>query len=196
MSQPSTPPRLRVAVFLGGPSSEHDVSCASGLQVLDALDPERWEPVPVHLTRDGAWQVGLRPQPPSLRAAADGSFQAQPAPTEGSDRGRLLAQGLAALEERGPFDLVFLALHGAVGEDGTMQALLELAGLPYTGSGLLASALAMDKVKTKEVYRQHGVPVARDRVVRRRDLQGLDPSGRKAMAQGFSSPFSTTISMR
>lgn len=165
-------PRLRVAVLLGGPSTEHDVSIASGLQVLEALDPSRWEAVPVLLERGGRWRVGERPAPPSLAAKEDGS-----APSAGEALAAAgpaaLAEGLAALAERPGVDVVFLALHGAVGEDGVVQGLLELAGLPYTGSGVLASALAMDKVKAKEVYRAHGVPCARDAVVRRRDLAGL-----------------------
>ena len=187
MSPSSQPTRRRVAVLLGGPSSEHDVSIASGLQVLDALDPERWEALPVHLSRSGRWEVGRRPEPRSLAAAEDGSAplpsaedESRRAPAEDESLpspAAALAAGLTALAGEGTIDACFIALHGAVGEDGTIQALLELAGLPYTGSGILASALAMDKVATKAVYRQHGVPVAADRVVRRRDVQEAGPSG-------------------
>ena len=159
--------RPRVAVLLGGPSTDHDVSIASGLQVLDALDPKRWEAVPVYLTLEGRWCVGRRPEARSLAAREDGSA---PESRPGVAGCGALAAGLGELADR--VDLVFLALHGAVGEDGTIQGVLELAGLPYTGSGVLASALAMDKVKAKEVYRAEGVPCARDAVVKRRDLAG------------------------
>jgi len=177
MSSSSRSPRRRVAVLLGGPSSEHDVSIASGLQVLDALDPERWDALPVHLTRSGHWEVGRRPEPKSLTAAEDGSAPLSSAADGGpTSKAAALAEGLTALAAEGDVDVCFIALHGAVGEDGTIQALLELAGLPYTGSGILASALAMDKVTTKAVYRQHGVPVAADRIVRRQDLHPAGPS--------------------
>jgi D-alanine-D-alanine ligase len=186
MSSSPAPPRRRVAVLLGGPSGEHDVSIASGLQVLDGLDARRWEAVPVHLTRDGRWQVGVRPEAKSLAAAEDGSAP-PPAAARDSAGSALphLAAGLTALAEHRRIDACFIALHGAVGEDGTIQALLELAGLPYTGSGVLASALAMDKVTTKAVYRQQGVPVARDRVVRRRDLSSIS-GGLAALAAGIA----------
>jgi D-alanine-D-alanine ligase len=179
MSHSPSPPRCRVAVLLGGPSTEHDVSLASGLQVLDALDPARWEAVPVHLERDGRWRVGRRPDPRSLAAKEDGSAPSSDGALGPAGPGAL-AEGLAALAEPPGVDVVFLALHGQVGEDGVIQGLLELAGLPYTGSGVLASALAMDKVKAKEVYRACRVPCARDAVVRRRDLSG---GAREALAR-------------
>ena len=158
--------RLRVAVLLGGPSSEHDVSISSGLQVISALDASRYEVIPAYLRRDGSWDVGRAPQPASLDATPDGS-----APRESGVPPRALdglARGLGDLAACKP-DVAFLALHGAFGEDGTIQGLLSLAGLPFTGSGVLASALAMDKLRAKEIFAGANIPAARHAVVTRQD---------------------------
>ena len=112
--------RLRVAVLMGGQSDEHDVSVASGLQVLAALDRRLYEPIPVHVGRDGRWLLGTTPDSPSLAASEDGS--APLAPVE--DRPAvLLATGPgppAELRGESAPDVVFIALHGANGEDGVM----------------------------------------------------------------------------
>lgn len=118
----------RIAVVMGGRSSEHEVSLRSGEQVMRALVDEA--PIRVVIGKDGGWTVDGTAL--SLGAAVD----------------RLTAEA----------DVVFLALHGAFGEDGTIQGLFELAGLPYTGSGVVGSALAMDKVRAKLVYRSVGLP--------------------------------------
>jgi D-alanine-D-alanine ligase len=139
--------RVRVAVLLGGRSSEHDVSLASARSVLDALDPERYEPVTVEIGRDGRWELGTAEQ--------DGSVaETLPVPT---------AKVPATL---GEVDVVFPVLHGPFGEDGTVQGLLELAGVPYVGAGVLGSALAMDKDVFKAVMRDRGIPVTRNITLR------------------------------
>jgi D-alanine-D-alanine ligase len=165
--------KLRVAVLMGGASSEHDVSISSGLQVLRSLDPAKYEAIPVEIGRDGSWQIGSTPSAPSLAATSDGS-----APREEGAVALAPATGLQAgvdvLRGERRIDVAFLALHGARGEDGTMQGLLTLAGIPFTGSGVLASALAMDKVKAKELFALHGIPVARHSVVTRRDFARAD----------------------
>jgi D-alanine-D-alanine ligase len=121
----------RVAVLMGGPSAEHDVSMTSGAQVMAAL--EDLGPLPVVIERDGTWKLGGVAQP-SLGAALD------------------------ALAARA--DVAVIALHGPFGEDGTVQALLETLGLAYTGSGVAASALAMDKIRTKYVYGARELPTS------------------------------------
>jgi D-alanine-D-alanine ligase len=138
--------RTRVAVLLGGRSSEHEISLASARSVLDALDPERYETVTVEIGRDGRWELG----------AGDGATLAEtlPVPTE---------KVPATL---GEVDVVFPVLHGPFGEDGTVQGLLELAGVPYVGAGVLGSALAMDKDVFKAVMRDRGVPVTRNITLR------------------------------
>jgi D-alanine-D-alanine ligase len=150
--------RLRVALLAGGRSSEHDISLLSARSVLEALDPERYEVVNVAIGRDGRWSLesGVRPQLVSDPAVPPtGSAETLPVPAEGGT--------LAAL---GAVDVVLPILHGPFGEDGTVQGLLELAGIPYVGAGVAASALAMDKDLFKKVLRDSGVPVAAHHAIR------------------------------
>src|SRR5437588_12080544 len=138
--------RVRVAVLLGGRSSEHEVSLESARSVLEALDPERYDTVTVEIGRDGRWELGT---------GADGSVaETLPVPT-----GKVPAT-------LGEVDVVFPVLHGPFGEDGTVQGLLELAGVPYVGAGVTASALCMDKDLMKAVLRDRGIPVARNVTLR------------------------------
>jgi D-alanine-D-alanine ligase len=139
--------RVRVAVLLGGRSSEHEISLASARSVLDALDPERYETVTVEIGRDGRWELGTGDGDSSVA-------ETLPVPT---------AKVPATL---GEVDVVFPVLHGPFGEDGTVQGLLELAGVPYVGAGVLGSALAMDKDVFKAVMRDRGVPVTRNITIR------------------------------
>ncbi len=122
---------ITVAVLMGGASGEHDVSLASGRGVLANLREDRYLPLPVTIGRDGAWAI------------------------EGVGDGLSLWDGLREVADRA--QVVFPALHGPNGEDGTMQGLLQLAGLPYVGSDHYASALAMDKPRAKDVYRCAGL---------------------------------------
>ena len=132
--------RLRVAILAGGRSSEHEVSLASARSVLESLDPERYEVVTVAIGREGRWELG----------SGDGSVaETLPVPA---------ANAPATL---GSVDVVLPILHGPFGEDGTVQGLLELAGIPYVGAGVAASALCMDKDLFKKVLRDSGIPVAR-----------------------------------
>ena len=139
--------RLRVAVLAGGRSSEHEISLASARSVLEALDPERYETTTIAIGRDGRWALG-----PGLQAIADESVTVtQSLP--------VLADSKPA-EAIGTVDVVMPVLHGPFGEDGTVQGLLELAGVPYVGAGVAASALCMDKDLFKAVLRDRGIPVA------------------------------------
>jgi D-alanine-D-alanine ligase len=148
--------RLRVAVLSGGRSSEHDVSVASARSVIAALDPERHDVVSVGIARDGRWELESAPARVELRAAGrDTTAETLPAPASG--------RALAAL---GSVDVVLPILHGPFGEDGTVQGLLELAGVPYVGAGVAASALAMDKDLFKKVMRDSGIPVASHHAIR------------------------------
>ena len=140
--------KTRVAVLLGGKSSEHEISLASARSVLEALDPERYDTVTVEIGRDGRWELGTG-------EAEDSVAETLPVPT---------AQVPATL---GEVDVVFPVLHGPFGEDGTVQGLLELAGVPYVGAGVLGSALAMDKDVFKAVMRDRCVPVTRNITLRR-----------------------------
>jgi D-alanine-D-alanine ligase len=142
------PERLRVAVLAGGRSSEHDISLASARSVLESLDPQHYDVVTVAIGRDGRWELG----------SGDGSVaETLPVPA---------ANAPAAL---GAVDVVLPILHGPFGEDGTVQGLLELAGVAYVGAGVAASALCMDKDLFKKVLRDSGIPVARHVALRAGD---------------------------
>jgi D-alanine-D-alanine ligase len=151
--------RLRVAVLAGGRSSEHEISLASALSVAEALDPARYETVTVEIGRDGRWALPAG----GAGELSDGSAAATlpVATTAASD-----APSLAALAA---VDVVLPILHGPFGEDGTVQGLLELAGVPYVGAGVAASALCMDKDLFKAVLRDRGIPVARNVTLRSGD---------------------------
>src|SRR5918912_3188112 len=133
--------KIRVAVLAGGRSSEHEISLASARSVLESLDPERYDVLTVAIGRDGRWELG----------AGDGSVaETLPVPA---------ANAPATL---GAVDVVLPILHGPFGEDGTVQGLLELAGVPYVGAGVAGAALCMDKDLFKAVMRARGVPVTRN----------------------------------
>ena len=144
-------PRLRVAVLAGGRSSEHDISLASARSVLESLDPDQYDVVTVAIGRDGRWELG----------SGDGTVaETLPVPA---------ANAPATL---GSVDVVLPILHGPFGEDGTVQGLLELAGVAYVGAGVAASALCMDKDLFKKVLRDSGIPVARHVALRPGDAVG------------------------
>ncbi len=165
-------PRLRVGIFAGGRSAEHEVSVSSADSVLRAIDRERFEPYLVYIDRDGHWHLPAGPAPlldqrplAALLGAATPAEQTSrlrehadlQVPAE-DDRAELAPRAvLRSLAET--IDIAFLVLHGPFGEDGTLQGFLELAGVPYTGAGVLASAVAMDKVVFKDLMRGHGLPV-------------------------------------
>jgi D-alanine-D-alanine ligase len=157
--------RTRLAILYGGRSAEHQVSVVSARSVMEALDPDRFEVVPIAITRDGAWMLPDRS--PLELTAADGTLP------EVEAAGRELA--VRPQEGVHGVDVVFPILHGPFGEDGTVQGLFELADLPYVGSGVLASALAMDKAMAKVVLAQADLPQAPYLVVPERDWRA-DPS--------------------
>ncbi|MEZ5141103.1 MAG: D-alanine--D-alanine ligase family protein [Acidimicrobiales bacterium] len=162
MSDPSPgPDRIRLVVLFGGQSAEHDVSRVSARHVLAAADPERYEVRPVAITKQGEWVLAEA----AARALVEGLEhlpEALPAEGPAVDPLPMLAGDRAgAAAEAGPATVVLPLLHGPLGEDGTVQGLLELAGVPYVGCGVLASALAMDKAMAKEVFAGAGIPQAR-----------------------------------
>ncbi|MBN1179232.1 MAG: D-alanine--D-alanine ligase [Anaerolineae bacterium] len=154
--------KVRVGVVFGGRSGEHEVSLMSARSVVGAMDPHKYDVVPVGITKDGQWIAAGDP----MRALASGDASlSQPAAILGdpSRRGLVrLEEGTQAIETASlaEIDVIFPVLHGPYGEDGTVQGLLELAGIPYVGAGVLASALAMDKIVFKDVMVAKGLPVA------------------------------------
>ena len=153
--------RLRVAVVFGGRSAEHAISCVSAGSVIAALDPEKYEVVPVGIATDGRWVLAEAGQRLSI---ADGTLPEVSGGTAVSLVGDPAGRGLAVLEPGAAVgaltevDVVFPVLHGAYGEDGTIQGLLEMSGLPYVGSGVFASAASMDKEFTKKLLAAAGLP--------------------------------------
>lgn len=172
----SSEQRICVGILFGGRSGEHEVSLASARSILAHIDRGRYEVVPIGVTKEGEWIVGGDP----LRMLSAGlSEDTTPATllADPSRRGLWNLQAVAKdeTEERAitavrkaRLDVVFPVLHGTYGEDGTVQGLLELAGVPYVGSGVLASALAMDKAVANDVFRAHDLPVAPYIVVKRK----------------------------
>jgi D-alanine-D-alanine ligase len=164
--------KLRVAVVFGGRSTEHAISCLSAGSVLSELDRDRFDVVPVGITVDGAWVLGST-EPKALAAGGVSTELAVPSnlvPMAPERVGEVL----------GGIDVVFPVLHSAYGEDGTIQGLLELAGVPYAGAGVLASAAAMDKEFGKKLLAAEGLPVGPYAVLRR-GVPTLDDAARKRL---------------
>jgi len=167
---PENPQRLRIAVLYGGRSAEHDVSILSAANVLNALDPAKYDAVPIFVTRAGQWLLG---------ALIDGSLAT---PSRGTElclvpggRGRILAIPPAGQPHALPaIDILFPVLHGLHGEDGSVQGLAEVAGVPLVGCGILGSATALDKDIAKRLLREAGLPVARSVTIRPDDTPPLD----------------------
>ena len=165
--------RLRVGIFAGGRSAEHEVSIASAESVLREIDRSRFEPYLIYIDATGGWHLPAGPAPelgaeetlaahlgvetiPEHSARLDAGEGTLPA-VAGHDPATLARAAVRPLADA--IDVAFLAVHGPFGEDGTLQGFLELAGIPYTGAGVLASAVAMDKVVFKDLMRGHGLPV-------------------------------------
>jgi D-alanine-D-alanine ligase len=189
--------RLRVGVIFGGRSVEHEVSLVSARAVIANLSPERFEIVPVGITKEGRWVTAADPQVllqggPGAGGLTERSLsglagtRSAAVTGDSGDHGLLTmgtsSKGSTQLGKR-PLDVVFPLVHGPLGEDGTLQGLLEMAGIPYVGAGVAASAIGMDKALMKEVFRARGLPVTRHEVLLRarirRDVAG---AAREALA--------------
>ncbi len=168
--------RIRLVVLFGGQSAEHDVSCTTAAHVLRAADPDRYDITPVGIGRDGSWAIA---------EGARAALAAGPAELPG----RLDPTGTSIM----PADVitgttqtvVVPLLHGPMGEDGTVQGLLELANIPYVGSGVLGSALSMDKAMAKQVLSANAIPQGRYRAFRAHEISPGLPA---AMADELGLP--------
>jgi D-alanine-D-alanine ligase len=157
--------KIRVGILFGGRSGEHEVSLTSAQGIMKAIDKDKYEVVPIGITKQGRWMVGGDPMqalraaadmPPALAALGDAQAAAPQTVLVPMEPSRTALTTVTAPLE---LDVIFPALHGPYGEDGTVQGLLELTGLPYVGAGVLASAVGMDKAVAKDVFRAHGLPV-------------------------------------
>jgi D-alanine-D-alanine ligase len=175
--------KLRVGVLFGGRSGEHEVSLASAASIIRGLDPQKYEAVPIGITKEGHWLIGEGAQkmlPEVLRTGQRVVMSADPTesalmPLDGSPRGQKL-------------DVVFPVIHGTFGEDGTMQGLLELAGLPFVGAGVLGSAIGMDKDVAKKLMQVAGIPVVAWIPVQRADWERRPKEIRRTIEKKFKYP--------
>jgi D-alanine-D-alanine ligase len=165
MSEDQQTRKPRIAVVFGGRSSEHAISCATAGSVLQAIDPDRYDVVPVGITQDGRWVLeSADPERLAITSAdklpeVDGSRAPVALAQQDSASELVVHEPSAVPQTLGEVDVVFPLLHGPWGEDGTLQGLLEMAGVRYVGSGVLASAVGMDKHYMKVVLQSHGLPV-------------------------------------
>jgi D-alanine-D-alanine ligase len=163
--------RLRVGVLFGGRSVEHEVSVVSAQGVLAAIDTDRYKPIPIGVTRQGTWLT------PAQTESALERIRSERLRSLDEPLGDGILYRTAALGSLRRLDVVFPLIHGTNGEDGTLQGLLELAGVPYVGAGVAASALGMDKGLQKTFFRHHNFPVVNDVEIRasewRRDPQSV-----------------------
>ena len=148
--------KLRVGVIFGGRSGEHEVSLVSAQSVMRALNPKKYEVIPIGITKTGAWLTGKN----ALLLLKNGSTKNL---TQVMNHGAPAKRGVALITSSGgqkfqPLDIVFPVLHGPYGEDGTFQGMMEVSGIPYVGCGVLASAAAMDKFSTKIIFKAYGLP--------------------------------------
>jgi D-alanine-D-alanine ligase len=179
--------KIRVGVLFGGRSGEHDVSLQSAASVIKALDPAKYEIVPIGITREGHWRAGsgtLR----TLTQVLESGEPVTPSLDPTGPKLLPLRRSVPAPHSRPEVDVVFPALHGTFGEDGTVQGLLELADIPYVGAGVLASAAGMDKDVMKRLFRDAGLPVLPWEVVLRADWETDSVAVRRRIEKALRYP--------
>lgn len=190
--QPSRKPR--VAVVFGGRSSEHGISVVTAGAVLKAIDRTRYDVLPIGITQDGRWALTAdEPErmaitdrrTPSVDQLADSTDGAVVLPVDPADREVVYSEPGSVPKALGQVDVVFPVLHGPYGEDGTLQGLLELSGVPYVGSGVLASAVGQDKEYMKRVFTSFGLKVGPYLVIRPREWEQDESAARKKII-GFA----------
>ncbi|OGY23059.1 MAG: D-alanine--D-alanine ligase A [Candidatus Woykebacteria bacterium GWB1_45_5] len=156
--------KIRVGIIFGGRSGEHEVSVISAASVISALDKVTYEAVPIYINKKGQWLLGV--QPKSIKGKGAEYVYLPPDPT---------AKGLVPIKTAKEFpkkvDVIFPVLHGPFGEDGAVQGLLELAGIPYVGAGVAASAVGMDKALMKKFFEATGLPVTKYLVFLRKEVE-------------------------
>jgi D-alanine-D-alanine ligase len=180
--------RIRLVVLFGGQSAEHDVSCVSARHVVAAADPTRYDIEPIGITREGKW-VLAKAAMKALAGAGAGSGLPESLTAAGPavDALPMLTRPTTANDPGTTTTVVLPILHGPMGEDGTIQGLLELAGVPYAGAGVLASALCMDKVAAKNHLGAHGLPQGRYR------WMTVDADGRVQRPDGSASTVAAEV---
>lgn len=175
----------KIGVLMGGISPEHPVSLVSGTGMLKNLDPERYQGFPVLISKDNRW---MWPRPDASRRTLEGAQEAEALMASPPGDWHVVRFPEFTVFPR--CDLMLIGLHGVGGEDGRLQGFLDLAGQPYSGSGILGSALAMDKIAAKEIYRAAGIPTGRFRVIEPEEYAGAGgaASVRASLEREFGYP--------
>ena len=150
--------RIRVGLLFGGRSGEHDISIISATSVAKALDPSKYEVAPIFITQAGAWRIG-RAGDADLSAVRRHGLAVTPSVNPSGPKFISLGKLAPHSKLKVDVDVIFPVLHGTFGEDGTVQGIFELAGIPYVGAGVLGSAAGMDKDVMKRLFRDAGLPV-------------------------------------
>src|SRR5713101_7317422 len=167
--------KIRIGLVFGGRSGEHEVSLASAESVMANLDRDKYEVVPIGITKEGSWLLGTKPRVllAAEQSASPGLEETTAVTLTGDPRLRRLisVENGEELGSRGALDVIFPVLHGTYGEDGALQGLLEMANVPYIGCGVLGSALGMDKEKMKMVFQSVGLPIVDYLVYRRNEWE-------------------------
>src|SRR3990167_8774679 len=156
--------KLNVAVLMGGKSAEHEISLSSGREVVRNLDSKKYNVLPILILKDGiSWQIVSKKQF-LLDSPASAKLQNPKSKIQNLNR-----SDHASIIKNNKIDVIFIAMHGPNGEDGTIQGFLELLGIPYTGSGVLASALGMDKIYSRRLFVQLGINIPKYLVLSKND---------------------------
>jgi D-alanine-D-alanine ligase len=180
--------RLRVGVLFGGRSGEHEVSLVSAASVIRGLDPDKYEAVPIGITKEGHWRIGVGAQkmlPEVLRGGQDVMMTADPT---NASLVPLSTGGGSAGGAGQRLDVIFPVMHGTYGEDGTIQGLLDLAGLPFVGAGVLGSAIGMDKDVAKRLLQVARIPVVPWVTVYRHDWERDPKNVQREIEKAFKYP--------
>jgi D-alanine-D-alanine ligase len=175
--------RLRIGVLFGGRSGEHEVSLASAASVIRGLDPDKYEAIPIGITKEGHWLIGAGAQkmlPEVLRSGQRVTMTADP-----TDAALVRLDGSGGGQR---IDVVFPVMHGTFGEDGTIQGLLDLAGLPFVGAGVLGSAIGMDKDVSKRLLQVGKIPVVPWIAVQRAEWERNPQEIQDAIEKKFEYP--------
>jgi len=184
--------KIRIGLIFGGRSGEHEVSLSSANAVMSHLDRNKYEVIPIGITKTGAWLLGSDPQ--KLLATEQGT-DAEPETTtsvtltgDPNVRRLIPLQNGEPLQDNGALDVIFPVMHGTTGEDGALQGLLEMANVPYVGCGILGSALGMDKEKMKMIFQTMGLPIVDYLTYRRHEWERSSEATLDAIEQRLGYP--------
>ena len=184
--------KLRVGILFGGRSAEHEVSLRSAQNIISAADRDKYEIIPIGITKQGRWRAGIPPgafsKGAALQAVLHKGQEVLPAASPQRCAQLVPVPGSGAKGSLGRLDVIFPVLHGTFGEDGTIQGLLELVGIPYVGAGVLGSAVGMDKEVMKRLFRERGLPIVPYLVVHRAGFEAAPRKTCQAIEKKFRYP--------